>query len=247
MKKGVCAVVGVGVGIGGETAKLFAREGYKVAIFARNQNYKGADKLSPLEKDIRAMGGDVFAQRMDASNPIEVEQSFKKMMDHFKDHSLDVLIYNCGARDMAQEMVENVSPEKFLNYWKVNCFGAFLCSQAVVPKMKQQRFGTIIFTGATAALRGNPGLTSFSPGKFGLRSLSQSISKEVSEFNIHVAHVIVDGPVDIPLVRKFTSSSAAIPLISPLDVAKTYLYLHNQTNSSSWTTEMDLVPRGAKL
>jgi short-subunit dehydrogenase len=230
--RGLAVIVGVGVGVGGAVATRFARGGYRVAICARNQTYKNADKLTPLKEEIEREGGEVVCCEMDAADPASVSETFAKL------GAVDVLVYNAGARDMAPVSIENTDPDKFLNYWKVNCFGAYLCSREVVRGMKERHKGTIIFTGATAALRGSAGMSTFSPGKFGLRSLSQTLRNELSPHNIHVCHVVIDGPVNIPLIRKYMKG-VEDRLIEPKDVAEVYWQLHTQP-SSCWTFEMDV-------
>jgi len=242
----LAVVVGVGVGIGGEVAKKFAREGYRVAICARNQTYSSADKLKPLTNAIQKEGGVALPYVLDAADPDSVSKVFDQLGE------VDVLVYNAGARDFAPVLVEDTSPEKFLNYWKVNCYGAFLCSRAVLPSMKLRKKGSIFFTGATAAVRGSFGVSSFSPGKFGLRSLSQTLAAEAGPHNIHVCHFIIDGPVNIPILRKYVGQTeeGKERLIDPCAVADLYWNVYNQPRNC-WTQELDVrsytEPLGSKM
>uniref|UniRef100_A0A6B2LJG7 Short-chain dehydrogenase/reductase SDR n=1 Tax=Arcella intermedia TaxID=1963864 RepID=A0A6B2LJG7_9EUKA len=154
-----------------------------------------------------------------------------------------VLIYNAAARRLIVQGICDVSTEEFINFWKINCLGAFFWSREVLPEMKMNQSGTIIFTGATSSLRSLAGLASFSVGKFGLRSLSQSIAREVGPSGIHVAHVIIDGKVDVPLVRKYVEKQKIpdISWMSPSDIADQYWAIHKQPKST-WTYELDLRP-----
>jgi len=241
--KGVAVIVGVGVGIGGEVAKKFAREGYKVAIIARNKTYKGADKLSPLKREIELTGGTVFAVPCDATKPDQVSRAFASIRNNLG--LISVLVYNAGARKLSGETVLETSIDQFIEFWKVNCLGAFLTAREALPDMLTAGKGTIILTGATGSLRGSAGLSSFSVGKFGLRALAQTLQREYSKLGVHVAHVIVDAAVDIPIIRKAVKGDIE-RLASPKEIAKEYWHLHQQ-HKSAWVHELDLRPYSEKM
>lgn len=239
----VAAVVGVGKGIGGAVALKFAKEGFDVAILARNQTYSGADKLTPLKKEIEATGRRCLSVVCDAT----VEQSVVEAFDKIKKElgPVDCLVYNAGARKFVGEGILETSVDQFVNFWKINCLGAFLTARQVLPDMKKSKSGTIILTGATASLRGLSGLSSFAVGKFGLRALAQSMAREVSSEGIHVVHVVIDGPVDIPIIRKtlgnIEGKSFEEDLLNPHEVAQQYWNLYCQ-HRTTWTHELDLRP-----
>jgi NAD(P)-dependent dehydrogenase (short-subunit alcohol dehydrogenase family) len=157
--------------------------------------------------------------------------------------------------------VETLSAEEFHSFWRVNCLGAFHCAQRIIPLMKAQQRGTILFTGATGSTRSLGGYSSFSVGKFGLRALAQSLYRELHADNIHVAHIIVDGPVDTPIIGGYirkqmaksdekgdsdsAQNTAAVPagvLLNPDDIADLYFFLHSQPRSA-WTFELDVRPQ----
>jgi NAD(P)-dependent dehydrogenase (short-subunit alcohol dehydrogenase family) len=179
---------------------------------------------------------------------------------------ISVLIYNCGARRMRKIPVHKVSTDEFVSFWRTNCLGAFLCCKRVLPGMlatNQQQGGggggggggTILLTGATASLRGSAGLASFATGKFGLRALSQCLARSYSQHNIHVAHIVIDAAIDMPLVRhaiakhlklKRDEDVPAQLMAQPAELANVYWSVHAQ-HKSTWTQELDVRPYTATL
>jgi NAD(P)-dependent dehydrogenase (short-subunit alcohol dehydrogenase family) len=156
-----------------------------------------------------------------------------------------VLVYNAGAFQMGS--VLQLSPADLERTWRVNCLGGLITAQAVLPKMVERGRGTILFTGATAALRGSAQFASLAVGKFGLRALAQSMARELGPRGIHVAHVIIDGGVDTPRVRAMVAGRQVAPaLLSPAAIAETYWHLHTQ-DPSAWTHEIDLRPSVEKF
>jgi NAD(P)-dependent dehydrogenase (short-subunit alcohol dehydrogenase family) len=123
-------------------------------------------------------------------------------------------------------------------FWRINCFGGFLCAKAVWSGMRSQGGGCIIFTGATASLRGAAGFSSFGIGKSGLRSLSQTLVQEGAPHNIHVCHVVIDAPVDLPILRKMTGRGSE-ELADPKQIAELYLHIVNQ-KPTCWSSEVDV-------
>jgi NADP-dependent 3-hydroxy acid dehydrogenase YdfG len=165
--------------------------------------------------------------------------------------AVTVLVYNAGARRVNGRSVLDTSTDEFEGFTKTNLFGAFWATKCVLPDMLAAGRGTILYTGATGSLRGMPGLSSFSPGKFGLRSLAQVVAREYQSKGVHVAHLIVDGPVDGQLIggvnrRKWEREGAVEKLadveayiMQPADLANIYWYLHTQPRST-WTQELDV-------
>lgn len=139
---------------------------------------------------------------------------------------------------MVPQSLLDTDPEAFVSRWQTNCFGAFLCCRAVWPDMVAAKSGSIILTGATASLRGIAGMSSFSVGKMGLRSLAQTLTAEGAPLGVHVAHVIVDAPVDLPLLRKMTGRDAT-QLADPAHIAALYVHLIQQP-PTCWTSEVDV-------
>jgi NADP-dependent 3-hydroxy acid dehydrogenase YdfG len=244
-KKPVIAVVGAGPGIGEAVARRFTAEGFIVALLARTE-----DKLQQMVREIDADYGKGTAQYYLTDLRVEdsVNLSFKKIRSDLG--PVQVLIYNAGARRVNGRSILDTTTEEFENFTKINLFGAFWSTKCVLPDMLAAGKGTVLFTGATGALRGMPGLASFSPGKFGLRSLCQIITREYQNKGIHAAHIIVDGPVDGKLIggvrrRQWEREGAKDKLedidsylVQPSDLAQTYWFLHIQPRSA-WTQELD--------
>ena len=223
------AVVGVGPGLGRGVAEALAADGFAVGIFARSR--------ARIEEMAAETGPNCRAYHMDATDEASVRRALDAFRNDTKNH-IDVLVYNCGARRLRPYGVEETSVETFKRFWEINCFGAFLCARNVFADMKKNGGGCIIFTGATASVRGSAGRSDFSPGKFGLRSLAQTLNAEGTAHNIHVVHVIIDGPVDMPLVRSATGRTSD-QLISPDRVGELYCHLVNQP-PTCWTSEVDV-------
>lgn len=245
-KKPVLAVVGAGPGIGEAVARRFVQEGFVVALLARTE-----DKLQTMVRGIEDDYGKDSAQYYITDLRIEksVNFSFEKIKNELG--AVTVLVYNAGARRVNGRSILDTTSEEFENFTKINLFGAFWSTKCVLPDMLAAGKGTILFTSATGALRGMPGLSSFSPGKFGLRSLGQVITREYQAQGIHAAHIIVDGPVDGKLIggvrrRQWAREGAQDKLddldaylIQPTDLAHTYWFLHTQPRST-WTHELDI-------
>lgn len=239
-------VVGAGPGIGEAVARRFASEGFATALLARTE-----DKLREMAEGINADFGEGTARYFITDLRVEetVIASFDKIRKELG--PVQVLVYNAGARRVNGRSILDTTSEEFENFTKINLFGAFWSTKQVLPDMLAAEKGTIIFTGATGSLRGNPGLSSFSPGKFGLRSLAQVITREYQPQGIHAAHIIIDGPVDGKLIggwsrRKWTREGEEQKLadidaflLQPADLSHSYWFLHTQPRSA-WTHELDV-------
>jgi len=233
----VAAVLGVGPGIGTAVARRFGREGFAVAVMARSAEALAAARAAAAET-----GGRSVAIQTDATDPASVATAFEHVRSELG--PAEVLIYNAGAFHIAG--ILDIAPDLFEQSWKANCFGAFLAAQQVLSDMVQRRRGTIIFTGATASLRGSANFACLAVGKFGLRALAQSMAREFGPQGIHVAHVVIDGPVDTPRVRGLMPNRPVDTLLAPDEIAETYWQLHIQP-ASAWTHECDLRPSVEKF
>jgi NAD(P)-dependent dehydrogenase (short-subunit alcohol dehydrogenase family) len=241
MGKPVAVVLGVGMGIGGAVASKFASAGYDVAVVARNKTYKTShneDKLTPLKKLINEKypSCTVLPIVADVSVASDVARAFGVIRSSFKEEDIHVLVYNVGIRLLEGESVAVVSPEMVAEFFRINALGALLCMQQALPGMIAHNRGTIILTGATASLRGSAGMASFAMGKFALRALAQAAARELGPKGIHVCHVIVDGVVDMPLMKRVPKDK-----MNPDDIAAMYYFLSQQP-PSAWTFELDLRP-----
>jgi NAD(P)-dependent dehydrogenase (short-subunit alcohol dehydrogenase family) len=226
------AVLGVGPGLGAAVARRFAREGFAVALIARR-----TESVAGVRGEIEAAGGTALAVSADATDPASVAAAFDEVRDGLGDP--EVFVYNAGAFQMGG--ILDLSPEKFDECFKANCAGAFYAAQQVLPAMVEAGRGTVLLTGATAALRGGARFSALAVGKFGLRALAQSMAREFGPQGIHVAHAVIDGQIDTPRVREMSPGREDHTLLSPDAIAETYWQLHSQ-HQTAWTLELDLRP-----
>ena len=241
-RNATCAVIGAGDYIGSAIAKRFAAEGYQ--IFAGRRT---ADKLQTLKREIEAAGGVCFARGMDARSE-EGVTAFLGEAD--AQAPLEVCIFNPGAN--VNFPVLETTERVFRKVWEMACYGGFLAGREAARLMLPHGKGTILFTGATASLRGGVGYAAFASAKFGLRAVAQSMARELGPKNIHVAHLIIDAGVDTEFVRERIrqrgGDPSALPpdtLMEPESVADAYWYLHSQARDG-WTHELDIRPFAEK-
>jgi NAD(P)-dependent dehydrogenase (short-subunit alcohol dehydrogenase family) len=236
--KGACLVVGVGEGVGGAIAKAFAAEGYAVCMTRRARNL---DQLDSLAAEIRAAGGTAHAFGVDAREEDEVIALFDRIEAEVG--PLEVVVFNIGA-NVRFGIVETTS-RVFTKVWEMACFAGFLAGREAARVMVPRGRGSILFTGATASIRGRDGFAAFAAAKAGLRAVAQSMSRELGPKGIHVAHVVVDGAIDGNFTRANRTDVegllAADAILKPEEIAANYVWLHNQQRSA-WTHEVDLRP-----
>ena len=230
--KKVAVVLGVGPGLGSAIAHRFAKEGFTVAMMARNK-----ESLLSIQAEIESDSGKAMPFAADAGDPESIATAFGQVRQQLGDP--DVLVYNAG--DFQRSGILDITPEQFERSWRINCFGALLATQQVLPRMIERKAGTILLTGATAALRGNAQFASFAVGKAGLRTLAQSMAREFGPQGIHVAHIIIDGQINTPKLREQSPERADSELLDPDAIAETYWQLHQQ-DATAWTLELDLRP-----
>ena len=232
----VVLVIGAGVATGGSVAKRFAREGY-IACMARRQG----KKLAPLIEEIENAGGRAFGYSCDATQEIEVVALVERIENEVG--PIDVACYNAAVG--ATHSITEFPADTYERVWRINTFGAFLMGREVSKRMVERGRGTILFTGATSALRGKAGLAAFAGSKHALRALSESMARELFPKNIHVAHIIIDGPIDTPLIRRMMprvfEERPADGVLAPDDIAETYWNVHCQPRSA-WLHETQLRP-----
>jgi NAD(P)-dependent dehydrogenase (short-subunit alcohol dehydrogenase family) len=233
----VAAVVGVGPGLGRCVALRFAREGYAVALMARQEA-----ALASVAAEIERAGGSALSLPVDATQEKAVAQAFKRVRENLGDPG--VLVYNAGAFKIGGLL--ELDPETFEKCWQINCQGAFLAARQVLPAMQRGGEGTVILTGATAARRGGSGFAGLAVGKFGLRALAQSMAREFGPQGIHVAHPIIDGMIDTPRIRERMPEREDQTLLDPEAIAEAYWQLHTQS-PTAWTLELDLRPAVEKF
>jgi NADP-dependent 3-hydroxy acid dehydrogenase YdfG len=230
--KPAIAILGVGPGLGKSLARRFTQGGFNVGLMARS-----LENLETIQTSLAKEGYQVSSFKVDARSSESVQVAFSQLKQQLGNP--EVFIYNAGAFQMGG--ILEITPEKFEECWQANCFGAFLGAQQVLPAMLEQQKGTILLTGATAALRGSARFSCLAVGKFGLRALAQSMAREFNSQGIHIAHIIIDGQIDIPKLREKSPDRPADTLLSPEAIAETYWQLYQQ-DSSVWTLELDLRP-----
>ncbi|HEU4492993.1 MAG TPA: SDR family NAD(P)-dependent oxidoreductase [Rubrobacteraceae bacterium] len=228
----VAAVLGVGPGLGASVAQRFAREGFAVALMARSE-----ESVAGAREDIEGGGGTALHVSIDATDPVSVASAFETMRVDLDDP--EVLVYNAGAFEMGG--ILEIEPERFDECFRANCAGAFYAARQVLPAMVERGRGTILLTGATAALRGSARFSALAVGKFGLRALAQSMAREFGPQGVHVAHVIIDGQINTPRVRGMYPDREEHTMLSSDAIAETYWQLHSQ-DPTAWTLELDLRP-----
>lgn len=232
-------VVGVGTGLGLGLLERFHSEGFKVSAAARNvQKLEQMRELDGLDK--------LACFACDASNEAHVELLMQNVIA--TNGVPDVVVFNVG--NLIVGPVTELSTVDFVESWNVGCLAGFFVGRAAARAMLERGTGTIIFTGATASLRGGANFASLAVPKVGLRALAQSMAKELGKQGIHVVHVIIDGgilskrPRELPeALKKFDFKPSEVPdsAMQPQDIASTYLHLHRQPRGT-WTHEIDLRP-----
>ena len=228
MANEVAIVVGAGAGLGAALCRRFVKAGMLVAAAARDK-----ERLTALAK---AVGARPYAG--DTTDENVVRDLFAAVQRDFGDPSL--VVYNAGA--YVPKAVVDTEAAEFERCWRVGCFGGFLVGRAAARVMLPRQRGTILFTGATAALRGGANFVNLAVGKFGLRALAQSMARELGPKGIHVAHVVVDGMIAAEhRPGRGKSERGPDALLDDDAIADTYWQLHQQPRSA-WTLEMDLRP-----
>jgi short-subunit dehydrogenase len=197
--------------------------------------------LQALVEEIRASGGEAVGFASDARKEDEVITLVDRIEREIA--PIEVMVFNIGANVPCSILDETA--RKYFKIWEMACLSAFLVAREVAKRMVARKRGTILFTGATAGLRGSANFAAFSGAKFALRSLAQSMARELGPMNIHVAHVVVDGAIDTDFIRDNFPERYALKdqdgILNPDHIADNYWYLHAQPRDA-WTHELDLRP-----
>lgn len=221
-------IVGAGSGLSASLARLLAKEGVKVFLAARN-----TEKLAGLCSELGAEAFDC-----DASDPQQVEVLFSNI-DRSADGA-DVVIYNPSAR--VRGPVADLDPAKVRDALMVTAYGGFLVGQQAAKRMAAKGEGVILFTGASASVKGYANSSSFAMGKFALRGLAQSMARELQSKGVHVAHINIDGGIRNPeRPERMPPADRPDSMLDPDAVAQTYLHLIRQ-HRSAWTLELEVRP-----
>lgn len=236
MSKKVVLVIGAGDATGGAIARRFAREGHVAVIVRRD-----ADKLTALTEQITAAGGEVHAFGVDARKEDQIEGLFARIEAEIGE--LDAVVFNIGAN--VNFGIVKTTARVYTKVWEMAAFAGFLTGREAAKYMLPRGRGTILFTGATASLRGGKGFSAFAGAKFALRALAQSMARELGPQGIHVAHPIIDGAIDTAWIAENFPQRYALKdqdgILDPDHIADAYWMLHNQPRDA-WTHELDLRP-----
>ena len=235
-KPKVALIIGAGDATGGAIARRFAREGFAACMTRRS-----ADKLEPLVQGLRAEGLLAHGFASDARKEIDVVALVERIEAEVG--PIEVFVFNIGANVPCGILDETA--RKYFKIWEMACLGGFLNGREVARRMVVRGRGTMIFTGATASLRGASGFAAFAGAKHALRALAQSMARELGPRGVHVAHVIVDGAIDTEFIRSNFPQRYALKeqggILNPEHIADNYWHLHAQPRDS-WTFELDLRP-----
>jgi NAD(P)-dependent dehydrogenase (short-subunit alcohol dehydrogenase family) len=234
--KASALIIGAGDATGGAIARRFAREGLVACVVRRN-----GEKLAPLVAQIEAGGFEARAFGVDAREEDQVVALFDQIEHEIA--PLEIVVFNIGAN--VNFPIRETTARVYRKVWEMACFAGFLTGREAARVMVPRRRGTIIFTGATASIRGRSGYAAFSSAKHALRALAQSMAKELGPEGVHVAHVVIDGAIDTPWIRENFPDRAALKpqggILEPDAIAEMYWVLHQQPRSA-WTHELDLRP-----
>jgi len=225
-------ITGVGAGLGASLARKFAKEGCQVGLFARSAEY-----LKQLEAEIIGQGGLALGVPTDITDSEQVARGFKRVRDTFG--PADILINHAGHATWAGLL--DLNSAEFEQAWRVGPYASFLCTREAVPDMLKKGSGTILFSGATSSIRGRGGAVAFASAKFGVRGLAESLARELWPKNIHVAHIVIDGGIESPDLRKTSFVNPNEPWLNPESMADSYWGLVTQ-DKQAWTLELDLRP-----
>ncbi|RKQ69472.1 NADP-dependent 3-hydroxy acid dehydrogenase YdfG [Litorimonas taeanensis] len=233
-----CLIVGAGDDTGAALARAFAKEGLTVCLVRRPRH---SDKLEALAQSIIDRGGNAVAFPADARD----EDAMIKLIETIEADigPLEVAVFNIGAN--VNFPITQTTARVYRKVWEMAGFAGFLMGREAARHMLLRERGTIIFTGATASLRGGKGYSAFAGAKHALRALAQSMARELGPKNIHVAHTLIDGAIDSTFIRDILPNVDDLreddAILNPDHIAQAYVMLHNQPRSA-WTHELDLRP-----
>ncbi len=229
-------VIGAGDATGGAIARRFAREGYVACVTRRS-----ADKLQPLLDQIHTDGGRAHGFGSDARNEAEMVA----LVEHIEREiaPIEVAVFNIGAN--VRFPITETTARVYQKVWEMGCFAGFLMGREAARVMRPRGRGSIIFTGASASLRGREGFAAFAGAKHALRALAQSMARELGPQGLHVAHVVIDGAIDTEFIRSQFPERHALKdrqgILDPAHIAEAYWQIHQQPRDA-WTHETELRP-----
>jgi NAD(P)-dependent dehydrogenase (short-subunit alcohol dehydrogenase family) len=233
----VALVIGAGDSTGGAVARRFAREGFFTCVTRRH-----GDKLAPLVQRIEQEGGIARAFGSDARREEEVVAMFGTIEREVG--PIEVVVFNVGGN--VRFPIRETTTRVYTKVWEMCALSGFFAGREAAKVMVPRQRGTILFTGATASVRGGTGYAAFAGGKHALRALAQSMARELGREGIHVAHVVIDGAIDTDFTRQrapdsYDARKTAGGILDPDSIAENYWMLHSQPRDA-WTHELDLRP-----
>ena len=231
----IALIIGAGDHLGSAIARRFAKEGFHIVATRRRGD------LSQLEQDVTALGADITATHSDAREEDQVIQLIEDVESRLG--PIEVCVFNIGGN--VRYGITETSAQVYRKVWEMCSFAGFLIGREVSKRMLTRQGGSILFTGASASLRGNAGFSAFAGGKHALRALAQSMARELGPQGIHVGHIVVDGIIDNrnteAVMPELFASKGPGGVIQPDDLAELYWQLHRQPRSA-WTFELDARP-----
>jgi NAD(P)-dependent dehydrogenase (short-subunit alcohol dehydrogenase family) len=235
----VALLVGAGDAIGAAVARRFAEGGYTVCIARRD-----GEKSKALAEELAAKGQEIHTFSVDARKEEEVQRLFATVEREIG--PISICLFNAGS-NVSRPLVETTG-NLFFKAWELACYAGFLVGREAARYMMERGAGTILFTGATASVRGSSGFAAFASAKFGLRGVAQSMARELGPKNIHVVHLLIDAGVDSPAIHQRMKARGVDPASIPQDsltktasIAEAYWFAHQQS-PDGWTHELDLRP-----
>ena len=237
---GVALLVGAGDAIGAAVARRFAAGGFKVCIARRD-----AAKSQALVDELNKAGADVRAYSVDARQEEDVQKLFADVERTVG--PIEVCLFNAGSN--VNKPLLDTTEKLFFKAWELACYAGFLVGREAARHMLPRERGTILFTGATASVRGGKGFAAFSSAKFGLRAVAQAMARELGPKNIHVVHLLIDAGVDSEEIRRRYKANRGLDatdipegsLTKTSSIAEAYWFAHQQSKDG-WTHEFDLRP-----
>jgi NAD(P)-dependent dehydrogenase (short-subunit alcohol dehydrogenase family) len=238
--RGVAILVGAGDAIGAAVARRFAEGGYTICIGRRE-----AIKSQGLVDELKAAGHQIHAFSVDARSEAEVQDLFARVEKEIG--PIEVCLFNAGS-NVNKPLIETTE-KLFFKAWELACYAGFLVGREAARYMVPRGRGTILFTGATASVRGGKGFAAFAAAKFGLRAVAQAMARELGPKNIHVMHLIIDAAVDSEAIHQRLKAGKGIEakdipadsLAKTTSIAGAYWFAHQQSRDG-WTHELDLRP-----
>ena len=239
-EKGAVLLVGAGDAIGSAVARRFAKGGYKVCIARRD-----AARSQGLVDELKAEGLTIRAFSVDARQEAEVQNLFAQVEKDVG--QIEVCLFNAGS-NVNKPLIETTE-KLFFKAWELACYAGFLVGREAAKYMVARGHGTMLFTGATASVRGGKGFAAFSSAKFGLRAVAQAMARELGPKNIHIVHLLIDAAVDSEAIHQRMKAAKGIEasdippdsLTKTSSIADAYWFVHHQAKDG-WTFELDLRP-----